>query len=98
MKQLKACVSKLCRATCRVVVEVVVAKLDNWRRLFSGKAKFGQNRKNGFGRLQSNNQIKSSIAAAFYLYDMEYVVFCVPFIGSPLYFPVLFYSDLHLYQ
>ena len=44
--------SKLCRAARRVVVEVVVAKLDNWRRLFSGKAKFGRIRKNEFGRTQ----------------------------------------------
>ena len=51
VKQLEACVSKLCRAACRVVVEVVVAKLDNWWRLFSGKAKFRRIRKNGFGRL-----------------------------------------------
>ena len=52
MKQLEACVSKLCRAACRVVVEVVVAKLDNWRRAISGKADFKPNRKNGFGQSQ----------------------------------------------
>ena len=52
----EACVSNLCRAACRVVVEVVVAKLDNWRRLFSGKAKFGRIRKNGCGRLQFVSQ------------------------------------------
>ena len=46
--------SKLCRATCRVVVEVVVAKLDNWLRHFSGIAKFSRIRKNEFGRLQMN--------------------------------------------
>ena len=39
--------SKLCRAACRVVVEVVVAKLDNWRRAISGKADFKPNRKMG---------------------------------------------------
>ncbi len=46
-------------------VEVVVAKLDKWWRLFLGKAKFGRIRKTGFGRSQSNNQIKSSIVATF---------------------------------
>ena len=45
--------SKLCLAACRVVVEVVVAKLDNWRRAVSGKAVFKLNRKNGFGQLQN---------------------------------------------
>ena len=30
VKQLEACMSKLCRAARRVVVEVVVAKLDNY--------------------------------------------------------------------
>lgn len=43
---------------CRVVVEVVVAKLDNWWRLFSGKAKFGRIRKTGFGRLHGRNNEK----------------------------------------
>ena len=52
VKQLEACVSKLCRAARLVVIEVVVAKLDNWRRAISGKADFKPNRKNGFGQLQ----------------------------------------------
>ena len=44
--------SKLCRAACRAVVEVGVAKLDNWWRAISGKADFKPNTKNGFGQLQ----------------------------------------------
>ena len=48
--------SKLCRAACRVVVEVVVAKLDNWRRAILGKAVFKLNRKNGFGQLHKMSQ------------------------------------------
>ena len=47
VKQLEACVSKLCRAACRVVVEVVVTKLDNWWRLFSGKQNLDESGKMG---------------------------------------------------
>ena len=68
MKQLEACVSKLCRAARRVVVEVVVAKSDNWRRAISGKEVFKLNRKNGFGQLQSSKkqENKSSERATFF--------------------------------
>ena len=38
VKQLKAYMSKLCRAVCHVVIEVVVTKLDNQPKLFLEKA------------------------------------------------------------
>ena len=57
VKQLEVCVSKLCRTARRVIIEVVVAKLDNWRRAISGKVDFKPNRKKGFGQLQLWKQV-----------------------------------------
>ena len=61
VKQLEACVSKLCRAACRVVVEVVVAKLDNWWRLFSGKRFLSQTGKMGLDNYRSVLKVNKAV-------------------------------------